>query len=276
LARVYKLRNNKPLNFRVLRRPSALRGLALPDFNYLLKFKKVRKLKTDFCNVVSGCLILLMFAEYAKYIYICNMTILKIEYIKTAKLVPYAKNARTHSDNQVQQICKSILEFGFNNPVLIDEGNEIIAGHGRVMAAKDLGMEEVPCVRLSHLSDRQRRGYILADNKIALESGWDLDLLSAELDYLVESGLDVTLTAFNEEELDALLQGDHDKADAKMKKEKITVVAEHTRAAAAEEKQKVKSWAVLIEADNKSQARDILQDMAGKGFKCLIVENGDS
>lgn len=217
-----------------------------------------------------------MFSEYAKCLYICNMIKLKIEYIKTAKLIPYAKNARTHSDNQVQQICKSISEFGFNNPVLIDEGNEIVAGHGRVMAAKDLGMEEVPCVRLSHLSDRQRRAYILADNKIALESGWDLDLLSAELNDLVESGVDVSLTAFNEEELDALLQGDHDKADEKMKKEKITVVAEHTRAAAAEEKKITKKWAVMVEADNKSQARDILQDMTDKGFKCLIVENGDN
>jgi hypothetical protein len=111
---------------------------------------------------------------------------LQIDYIDVSSLVDYAKNARTHSAAQVTQIANSIREFGFNNPVLIDGKGEIIAGHGRVLAAKQLNMEQVPCVMLGHLSERQKRAYVLADNKIALNSGWDFAKLSDELSYLAD------------------------------------------------------------------------------------------
>ena len=104
-----------------------------------------------------------------------------IENVLTATLIPYVRNARTHSDSQVAQIAGSIQEFGFNNPVLIDAENVIIAGHGRVMAATLLKLERVPCIRLAHLSDAQKRAYVLADNRIALNSGWDTEMLANEL-----------------------------------------------------------------------------------------------
>jgi ParB-like chromosome segregation protein Spo0J len=97
----------------------------------------------------------------------------KIDRLSVEKLIPYAKNSRTHSAEQVAQIAASIKEFGFNNPVLIDEDNGIIAGHGRVMAAQKLGLQAVPCIRLAHLSDTQRKAYVIADNRLALNAGWD-------------------------------------------------------------------------------------------------------
>lgn len=127
-----------------------------------------------------------------------------IEKIGIEKLIPYARNARTHSDEQVAQIAASIREFGFNNPVLIADDDSIIAGHGRVMAARKLNLSEVPCIRLSHLSETQRKAYILADNKLALNAGWENSLLSVELEDLVNSGFDISLTGFTQEEMDAL------------------------------------------------------------------------
>ena len=97
---------------------------------------------------------------------------MKVENIATEKLIPYANNARTHNETQVAQIAASIREFGFNNPILVDEGNTIIAGHGRVLAARLLEMKQVPCIRLSHLSEAQRKAFIIADNKIAMNAGW--------------------------------------------------------------------------------------------------------
>lgn len=127
-----------------------------------------------------------------------------IEKIGIDKLIPYARNARTHSDEQVAQIAASIREFGFNNPVLIADDDTIIAGHGRVMAARKLNLSEVPCIRLSHLSETQRKAYILADNKLALNAGWENSLLSVELEELVNNGFDISLTGFTQEEMDAL------------------------------------------------------------------------
>jgi DNA modification methylase len=128
----------------------------------------------------------------------------KIEWQSVEKLIPYAKNARTHSDEQVAQIAGSIKEFGFNNPVLVDKDNSIIAGHGRVMAARKLGMYKVPVVILDHLTESQRKAYILADNRIALNSGWDSSMLSVELQDLKDD-IDLSLLGFDPDELDALL-----------------------------------------------------------------------
>lgn len=125
--------------------------------------------------------------------------------VPVEKLVPYARNARTHSDEQVAQIAASIKEFGFLNPIIIDGENGIVAGHGRVLAARKLGMKELPCVEASHLTDAQRRAYILADNKLALNAGWDAGLLKIELSDLKTDGFDLSLTGFADLELADLL-----------------------------------------------------------------------
>ena len=124
-----------------------------------------------------------------------------VEQVAIEKLIPYANNARTHSDGQVAQIAASIREFGFNNPVLIDEQSSIIAGHGRVLAARKLELDSVPCIRLNHLSDTQRRAYIIADNKIAMNAGWDEELLALELSELTEFGVNMDLTGFTVDEI---------------------------------------------------------------------------
>jgi len=130
---------------------------------------------------------------------------MKIETLKTADLIPYARNSRTHSDAQVAQIAGSIREFGFTNPVLIDTNNGIIAGHGRVMAAGKLGLDKVPCIRLAHLTDTQKRAYIIADNKLALNAGWDEEMLALELGELSDLDFDMDLIGFTEDELAGLL-----------------------------------------------------------------------
>lgn len=121
------------------------------------------------------------------------------------KLKPYSGNARTHSDKQIGQIADSIRRFGFTNPVLISDDGSIIAGHGRVLAARQLGYDSVPTIRLSHLSETERRAYILADNKLALNGGWDQDLLAVELQALIDFDFDVSLTGFAMAEIDAIL-----------------------------------------------------------------------
>ena len=126
---------------------------------------------------------------------------MKIETIKTTALIPYARNSRSHSESQVAQIAGSIREFGFTNPVLIDADNGIIAGHGRVMAAGVLGLASVPCIRLAHLTETQKRAYIIADNKLALNAGWDEEMLALELGELKDEDFDLSLIGFGEDEL---------------------------------------------------------------------------
>jgi len=128
-----------------------------------------------------------------------------IERIAVDALVPYARNSRTHSPEQIAQVAASIREFGFTNPVLIDGEGGIIAGHGRVMAARSLGLSEVPCIRIGHLSEAQKRAYVIADNKLALNAGWDDELLAVELRELDDLGFDLALTGFDSNELDELL-----------------------------------------------------------------------
>ena len=121
---------------------------------------------------------------------------LKIEQRAIEALVPYARNSRTHSDAQIAQIAASIREFGFTNPVLVDKDGGIIAGHGRVMAARKLGLKDVPCIALGHLTDAQKRAYVIADNKLALNAGWDEELLAVEFSDLLSEGFDLELTGF--------------------------------------------------------------------------------
>jgi len=136
---------------------------------------------------------------------------MKIKQVKIRDLKPYQNNARTHSPKQVEEIARSIKVFGFTNPVLIDQKNMIIAGHGRVMGAKELGMEEVPTIRIEHLSESEKRAYILADNKLAEKAGWDKDILAIELQELlvIEEDFDVTLTGFETPEIDLILDIDN-------------------------------------------------------------------
>src|ERR1700681_2598505 len=131
--------------------------------------------------------------------------LLAITYRAVTELKPYPRNARTHSRKQVKQIAAAIKEFGFTNPVLIDENDQIIAGHGRVAAAKLLGLAEVPTLQLSHLNPIQKRAYILADNRLAEKAGWDKEILAVELQGLLDDGFEVILTGFEVPEVDVVL-----------------------------------------------------------------------
>lgn len=129
----------------------------------------------------------------------------QIEHLPTDTLVPYARNSRTHSPEQVAQIAASIREFGFTNPVLIDANNTLIAGHGRVMAAQSIGLATVPAIRLAHLTDAQRRAYVIADNKLAENAGWDMATLAREVEDLQADGFDIDLLGFGDDELTDIL-----------------------------------------------------------------------
>lgn len=120
-------------------------------------------------------------------------------------LIPYARNSRTHSDEQVTQLAASIKEFGFLNPIIVDGDNGIIAGHGRVMAAKKLGIKALPCIDAKHLSEAQKKAYIIADNKLALNADWDNELLRIEIEELQELDFDIDLLGFSTGEVDTIL-----------------------------------------------------------------------
>ncbi|HEM2695173.1 TPA: site-specific DNA-methyltransferase [Streptococcus suis] len=144
------------------------------------------------------------------------------------ELIPYVNNARTHSDTQIAQIASSIKEFGFLNPVIVSEDNTILAGHGRFYAAQKLGLEKIPCIKESHLSDGQKKAYIIADNKLALNAGWDNELLSIELSELQGLEFDMDLLGFDDKELSKLfddekeIQEDDFDVEEELKKKAIT------------------------------------------------------
>ena len=128
----------------------------------------------------------------------------KLKIVPTKDLIPYARNSRTHSDAQVSKIAASIREFGFLNPIIVDGKNGIIAGHGRVMAAQKLGLADVPVIEAAHLTDAQKRAYVIADNRLALDAGWDNEMLKIELQDLDLAGFDLGLTGFDLGELTAM------------------------------------------------------------------------
>ena len=138
------------------------------------------------------------------------MPTLQINYKSTENLIPYANNSRTHSEDQINQVASSIKEFGFTNPVLIDEQGGIIAGHGRVMAAKKLGLAEVPTIMLEGLTKAQVKAYVIADNQLALNSGWELDVLKLEVETLGEMDFDISLLGFDDSFSLDLLSGAED------------------------------------------------------------------
>ena len=133
---------------------------------------------------------------------------LNVEYRKVETLIPFARNPRTHSDAQVAKLAASIVEFGWTNPVLVDGSHGIIAGHGRLAAARKLGLTEVPVIELGHLSPAQKRAYVIADNRLALDAGWDEEMLAAELAELSEAGYDLDLTGFDADELSDIMAGE--------------------------------------------------------------------
>jgi DNA modification methylase len=138
-----------------------------------------------------------------------NPASLGIEYRQVASLIPYARNPRTHNETQVAKIAASIVEFGWTNPILVDGDNGIIAGHGRLAAARKLGLDAVPVIELSHLSANQKRAYVIADNRLALDAGWDEEMLALELADLTSAGYDLALTGFDDVDLEAMF-GDPD------------------------------------------------------------------
>ena len=132
---------------------------------------------------------------------------LALEYRLLDGLIPYARNARTHSEEQVAQIASSIREFGWTNPILVDGDNGIIAGHGRLLAARKLSITEVPVIELAGMTEAQKRAYIIADNKLALNAGWDTEMLAIEFGDLAGLGFDLSLTGFGDDELAAIMNG---------------------------------------------------------------------
>lgn len=135
-----------------------------------------------------------------------------MQLVPLEKLVPYVNNARTHSPEQVTKLRSSLREFGFINPVIIDREYSVIAGHGRILAAKEEGITEVPCVFVDYLTEAQKKAYILADNRMALDAGWDEELLRIEIESLQGADFDVSLTGFGEDEIADLFASEEEKA----------------------------------------------------------------
>lgn len=175
------------------------------------------------------------------------MTKLAVKYKKTTDLIPYAMNSRTHDEGQLAQIASSIKAFGFNNPIAIDGDNGIIAGHGRLMAAHKLGMQEVPTIELGHLTEGQKRAYVIADNKIALNAGWDAEMLKFELQAM--SAEELGLTGFSESELEGWL-GDDDKTTDGDGVDFET------------------SYEIIVECISEAEQAKVLEELTQKGLKC--------
>jgi len=181
---------------------------------------------------------------------------LHVEQISVTELIPFAKNSRTHSDSQVAQIAGSIREFGFTNPILIDEKNGIIAGHGRLLAARKLSLGDVPCIRLEGLTEAQKRAYVIADNKIALNAGWDEKLLALELKELGDLEFDTDKTGFTSEEIAALSMDDIEKAIDNPYTEKI----ETPKYEPSEERPN------LVDLCNREKVKKLIADIKASGL----------
>ena len=176
-----------------------------------------------------------------------------VERRSVESLIPYARNARTHSDEQVAQIADSIKEWGWTTPVLVDETGQIIAGHGRVMAARKLGIDEIPVMVASGWSEAQRRAYVLADNKIALNSGWDMDLLKVELQDIGDMSFDLDKIGFSVEEMTSFfVEAENENKIPKQKELKNT-------------------FEVAIECESEMQQEDIFNRLTQEGYKCRVL-----
>ncbi len=176
-----------------------------------------------------------------------------IEQMAVDKLIPYSGNARTHSDAQIAKLAGSLIEFGFQAPVLIDEKNVIMVGHGRVAAARKIDMKTVPCVRVTNLSDAQKRAYIIADNRMALDADWDDELLRAELEKLREEDFDLAFTGFDEDELNKICP--------------VEVYSE----GGPEPEVPVNSFGIFVECTSEAQQMELYDDFGRRGIKCKIM-----
>ena len=165
---------------------------------------------------------------------------------RVGDLIPYARNSRTHSDEQVAQIAASIKEFGWTNPILIDGEKGIIAGHGRLKAAMRLGLEEIPAIELSHLTEIQKKALIIADNKLALNAGWDTELLSLELEELELQGFDLQLIGFADEK-------------SETKEESVTNQEVNT------------VYEIAVSCENELQQEELFYMLTEKGYKCRVL-----
>jgi ParB-like chromosome segregation protein Spo0J len=180
-----------------------------------------------------------------------------------ADLIPYARNSRTHSDAQVGKIAASIQEFGFLNPVIIDGNNGIVAGHGRVLAAQKLGMAEVPVIEASHLTEAQRRAYVIADNRLALDAGWDEEMLRVEFEELEALGFDLELTGFHHSEIN-LDEIDYSVLDGDSVDEKINNMAAGVK----------KAIQIEFEPDHYEEAQELVKFWRDQGayIGAMLIE----
>ena len=181
-----------------------------------------------------------------------------IEHLPTDALVPYARNSRTHSPEQVAQIAASIKEFGFTNPVLIDANNTLIAGHGRVMAAQSIGLPTVPAIRLAHLTDAQRRAYVIADNKLAENAGWDMATLAREVEDLSGEDYSLDLLGFTTAELEGLLGQEPPPPEPAAPSPGIVY----------QEK-----YAVLVDCKDEADQQRIFEQLTAGGMACKVLVN---
>ncbi|OCG45697.1 hypothetical protein A9G34_00945 [Gilliamella sp. Choc4-2] len=184
------------------------------------------------------------------------MNSLKITYKKVSDLKKHIKNSRTHSDDQIQQIINSIIEFGWTNPILIDENDIMIAGHGRLDAAEKLNLDNIPCVVLSGLTDVQKKAYLIADNQLALNAGWDFDILQSEIADLSLSDFDVSLLGFSDTELNKLLdnnnlyeESNHDLSEKSLENKII----------------------VEIEVATEKEQEQLYNEMTERGYACRLL-----
>ena len=182
------------------------------------------------------------------------MSDLSIDMESVDALIPYAANSRTHSDEQVAQIAASIKEFGWTNPILIDGDNVIIAGHGRLLAARKLKMEEVPAIRIGHLSKAQQRALVIADNQLATNAGWDMDMLKAEIEALNFDSFDLELLGFSDAELAKFLGEELPDFQKEGEEQIVDAVFE-----------------VAVTCKNEAEQEQVFELLNEKGFKCRIL-----
>ena len=175
----------------------------------------------------------------------------KVEKWKIDKLIPYARNSRTHSDEQVAQIAASIKEWGWTTPVLVDDTGQIIAGHGRIMAARKLGMAEVPVIVAEGWTDAQKRAYVIADNKLALNAGWDNEMLALELGEIGDLGFDLEMTGFDLKEIASLL--DATACDVELKEQNYSEV-----------------FNIIIECASEEEQEQLFNKLDTEGYKCRV------
>jgi len=184
----------------------------------------------------------------------------RIEMWPLKRLVPYERNARTHSAEQVAQIVASIQEFGFTNPILVDGADGILAGHGRLAAARDMGLKEVPVIVLDHLNADQRRAYILADNQLALNAGWDTDLLQMEVAALNLVDFDLSLLGFDDERIASLLD-----PDGNDREEGPPTGADDPG------KEYQQKYAVAVECADEAEQETVYEKLNGEGYACRLL-----